>query len=284
MAALLLKFLPLVSTSKKGLHMQGLMLHCGAHHVTWDDVCNSRAKEPKSDTYVPIEHGEFLNRVVEVLDDYGYEIKEEAHALMKDEQRYFGLLDVRMRDSILKNDESSRTIGLRNGHDGQMPAAMVGGRHTFVCDNLCFSGDMVKVQRRHTRNIHRDIDSVIARGVAQLHEYFAVDDERESWYKETKITNRRDINDILITAMKHGALLPTQIPHVDREWERSINGEGPGGHESLAGHSYYSLLNCFTEVEKRKPSPAESPKRNMRLTQLLDATSGFQQELNQMSV
>tara|TARA_Y100001938_G_scaffold146721_1_gene226223 strand:+ start:2243 stop:3031 length:789 start_codon:yes stop_codon:yes gene_type:complete len=261
--------------------MQGLMLHCGAHHVTSDDVCNSRAKEPKSDTYVPIEHGEFLNRVVEVLDNFGYEIKEEAHALMKDEQRYFGLLDVRKTNGYNKPD-SSRTIGLRNGHDGQMPAAMVGGRHTFVCDNLCFSGDMVKVQRKHTRNIHRDIDSVIARGIAQLDEYFDVDDQRESWYKETKITNRRDINDLLITAMKHGALLPTQIPYVDQEWERSISGVGPGKHESLAGNSFYSLLNCFTEVEKKKPSPAESPKRNMRLTKLLDATSGFQQELNLM--
>ena len=66
--------------------MDGLVLHCGAHKATWQDVINSRAREPKSDTYVPIEHGEFVNTVIEALDHHGYEIKSEAHALMKQGQ------------------------------------------------------------------------------------------------------------------------------------------------------------------------------------------------------
>ena len=254
--------------------MSGLVLHCGAHKATWQDVMNSRAKEPKSDTYVPIEHGEFVNTVIEALDHHGYEIKSEAHALMKRGQRYFGYFDVAHRD--LPNDpEHARTIGLRNGHDGQMPAALAGGLHTFVCDNLCFSGDMVKVQRRHTRFIHRDIMNVISRGIADLSETFAEHDERIDFYKDKQIADSSFFNDILITAIRHRAALPTQLPKIIREWDRSVNGEGPGGHESLAGNSYYSLMNCFTEVEKLNPSPQQAPKRNRLMTRLLDQFSGF---------
>ena len=254
--------------------MNGLMLHCGAHHVTKQEVIDSRAGEPISDTYYPIEHGDFLDHVTRVLTDHGYEIKNEAHALMRKGQRYFGLLEVHHPD-MMRSDERSPTVGVRNGHDGQMPASIAGGDYTFVCDNLCFSGDVFKIQRKHTRFIHRDIHNVISVGVAKLNEVFATQEERMDFYKETPIKDRVTFNDLLITAMEHRAALANQLPKVVKEWNRSVNGEGPGGHESLAGNSYYSLLNCFTEVEKLSPSPQQSPIRNRLLTRLLDQASGF---------
>lgn len=47
-------------------------------------------------------------------------------------------------------------IGMRNSNDMKFPAGLVIGIAPFVCDNLCFSGE-VEVKRKHTTNIKRDL-------------------------------------------------------------------------------------------------------------------------------
>jgi len=47
-------------------------------------------------------------------------------------------------------------VGLRNSHDKTYPAGLVAGSKVFVCDNLCFSGE-VRLSRKHTRHAVRDL-------------------------------------------------------------------------------------------------------------------------------
>ena len=47
-------------------------------------------------------------------------------------------------------------IGMRNSNDMKFPAGLVIGIAPFVCDNLCFSGE-VEVNRKHTVFIKRDL-------------------------------------------------------------------------------------------------------------------------------
>ena len=257
-----------------------LMLHCGAHKTSFDEVCNVVPdRSLTSASFRPVPHSWLFNRTVETLDDLGFSVVEEAHALMRNGQRYFGYLKIRKRvpgqDVRDLTPEYDFICGVRNGHDGQMKAAWVFGEQVFVCDNLAFSGDMIEFSRKHTRNIVRDVQPLMFDKLSSIECHMQNVHERVEHYKNTPVKTRRDLNDLVITALRDGAVRATSIEHVLREWDKSQEGSGPGGHESLGGNSYWTLFNCFTEVEKQRPSIVEQPKRNKRLTSLLDATSRF---------
>ena len=267
--------------------MNGLMLHCGASQATWDDVCSVVVEDSlTSDTYTPVPHATLVNQVLEVLDDFNLWVVEEAHALMKRKQRYFGYFKIRNRNhncGVPTDSDGNNiydfTLGIRNGHDGQVPASAVFGQSCFVCDNMAFYGDMMQFTRRHTRNVLRDLPRVIYDNFAELHDYMDGVNERYGVYNDNAVKDSSAFNDILITALRYQAVTATHIPHVIREWDRSISGEGPGGHPELSGNSYWSLLNCFTEVAKNRPSPAVQPARTSRLTKLLDQYVGLTPQL-----
>ena len=58
-------------------------------------------------------------------------------------------------------------LGLRNSHDKTFPAGIVAGSAVFICDNLAFSGE-VKLARKHTTHITRDLPRLVQSAVGQL--------------------------------------------------------------------------------------------------------------------
>jgi len=67
---------------------------------------------------------------------------------------------------LLLNNELSLSqsyryvLGFRNDNKMRFPAGMVLGVGVFVCDNLCFNGE-VQLKRKHTRFIKRDLPQMI---------------------------------------------------------------------------------------------------------------------------
>jgi len=67
---------------------------------------------------------------------------------------------------LLLNSEHSLSqsyryvLGFRNDNKMRFPAGMVLGVGVFVCDNLCFNGE-VQLKRKHTRFIKRDLPQMI---------------------------------------------------------------------------------------------------------------------------
>ena len=58
-------------------------------------------------------------------------------------------------------------LGVRNSNDKQFAAGLVMGIAPFVCDNLCFSGE-VKVSHRHTRNVMSNLPGRIGQKLDEL--------------------------------------------------------------------------------------------------------------------
>ena len=73
--------------------MKGLMLHCGAHKVEYDQVQQSDTPEATR-THTPIPHSHLVDLVRDRLGGDGMQILEESHALTHDSNRYFGLFRV----------------------------------------------------------------------------------------------------------------------------------------------------------------------------------------------
>src|SRR4051812_17348029 len=115
-----------------------LILHCGASHVSRDEVSKVITPSP-TESWHPIRHHQFIQQVEHSLNATRLKIGTVAHSLSREGQRYFGLMEINGRKA---NDDYCWVIGLRNSHDKTFPAGIVAGASCFVCDNLSFSGEI----------------------------------------------------------------------------------------------------------------------------------------------
>jgi hypothetical protein len=145
------------------MRQANLCLHCGANAVTREQV-SSVLTPARTETWVPVSHDRLLTGVQQSLERSGLHVVSESHGLTHDGSRYFGLLQV--ANGTNPND-FGLVVGIRNSHDKSFPAALVLGASVFVCDNLSFSGE-VKLARKHTAHIERDLQQLVERAVGML--------------------------------------------------------------------------------------------------------------------
>jgi hypothetical protein len=241
-------------------HRCNLTLHCGAAAVSRRELASVSTPRP-THTWMPIAHTKVLGQVERTLKANGIEVLGEAHSLTADGQRYFGLLEVCHGRSA---SDYSWVLGLRNSHDKTFPAGIVAGVQVFVCDNLSFSGE-VKLARKHTRFILRDLPSLAHQAVCRIVENWQQQDDRIAVYRETKVSDTR-AHDLVIRAADIGAITNRQIPDVLHEWREPR-------HEEFSPRTAWSLFNAFTEG--LKGNLALLPQRTASLQGLFDSRFGF---------
>ena len=237
---------------------RGMLLHCGAQIVSREDLL--AVPTPRgTQTWYPLSHETILREVVGQLESSGFAILEETHALSHDGARYFGVMSVTLPSRA--EADFGWIVGIRNSHDMTYPAGLVAGTRVFVCDNLCFSGE-VRISRKHTRFAERDLRHLTARAVGQLGDKFRGLDQRVIAYKDERITDKR-AHDIIIRAVDCAAITPAQIPDVLMQWRKPE-------HESFEPRNAWSLFNAFTEVHKAV-NPHTALRRGEALHGLFDA-------------
>ena len=156
-----------------------LILHCGGVKVDREDLDMHGLPKAATATHFPVLHGTVVKTLLQQLqyqDDM--EIVREEYGLHKDGAQMFGLLTMLPRVATrwqAWNPANQETriarardqkdyaicIGIRNSHDRSFPAAIALGSRVFVCDNLSLTGE-IKIARRHTRFIHRDLPVVVS--------------------------------------------------------------------------------------------------------------------------
>jgi len=253
-----------------------LCLHMGADKVSWGEV--RRAATPEgTKSWQPIPHEALVGEVLEAFDNAGYEVVQEVHALSHEDQRYFGMMQlrhtkeekalaVRERETSLKPIERALVVGLRNSHDKTFPAGLVVGDGVFVCDNLCFSGE-IKIGRKHTRYIERDLPRLVTQAVGRLSEARKLQNQRFEHYRLTEISDMQ-VNDLLVRSLDARVISSSKIVKVLKEWR------APSHPEFAEAKNYHRLHAAYTEVLKGS-NPFTLPNITQRLHGLLDADSGL---------
>jgi hypothetical protein len=118
-------------------------------------------------------------------------IVSEAHGLTHDGNRYFGMLQVVNGHG---HEDYSMVVGVRNSHDRTFPAALALGSGVFVCDNLAFRGE-VKLARKHTRFIDRDLPLLVNRAVGLLGAHRQGLDLQIAAYKQQEVAEYKSVLD-----------------------------------------------------------------------------------------
>lgn len=243
--------------------MNGLVLHCGAHAVSREQVIEVKTPEA-TESWFPIAHETLINRVETALTSLNMRVVEAAHALTKEGNRYFGLL--RVANCQKTADDYAYVLGLRNSHDKAFTASLAVGSQVFVCDNLAFSGE-ITIARKHTRFIEQDLPKLTGNAVGMLAERWTVMNERIARYKEVMLTDST-AHDFIIRAIDINACTLQQVPNILKQWRE------PNHPEFAQSKSAWRLFNAFTEVAK-DTSLALLPQRTIRLHGLMDGQVGY---------
>lgn len=244
--------------------MSNLVLHCGASNVQAVDV--ERATTPRgTETHYPIPHAELVEVTKNVAEaGYGLEIVNEAHGMTHDGDRYFGLFEFRAGLNMPYADYAP-VIGLRNSHDMAFSASLAIGSSVFVCDNLAFSGE-VRISRKHTRNIMRDLPLMVERAFGALGTLRAHMDRRIEAYKATSFSGvERD--HVLMQAARYNALSWSGLGKVVKELDQPTHVAGEFG---VSEDSAWFLFNACTEVLKTRSRNEPDPRWTQFLHRVFD--------------
>lgn len=240
--------------------MTNLMLHAGANLTTANEVrlCET---PPATETHFPIPHAELIQTVIDYAKgSHGYELGTQAHALTPGGMRYFGLFEVQS-----DRQDYNPVIGLRNSHDKAFSASLVMGSSVFVCDNLAFSGE-VKIARKHTRNIMRDLPLMVERAFAKVEGVRQLMDKRIEAYKAASLTPA-DRDHLLMEAARNNALSWSGLGKVVQEY----NAPAHQAHEfGVERDSAWYLFNCCTEVLKTRSRSGADPRWTTFLHRVFD--------------
>lgn len=237
-----------------------LCLHAGAAAATLADLEAVTTPAP-TDSWQPIPHRTLIDLVGRNIGELGLSIVRQEHALWRDGARYFGILELQNGE---QPDDYSLIAGIRNSHDKSFPAGLVVGSRVFVCDNLAFSGE-IKIARKHTRYIMRDLPAMVNRAVGRLTEHRERQAVRIDAYKRTPLENTQ-VHDLAIRALDARVVPVTKLPKVLEQWRRP-------SHEAFQPRTAWSLFNAFTEVLKDS-NALERPRRTQALHGLMDQVAG----------
>ena len=237
-----------------------LMLHCGANEVARTDL-NMIALPPTTRTFHPVGHGTLVDLVEDKLADVGFRFGTQAHGMTKEGKRYFGLVHLLCGE---ENEQHALVMGIRNSIDKSFPAKLAFGSQVFVCDNLCFSGE-VTVSRKHTTNIMRDLPGLISIAVGQTALMRDNQDLRFEHYQNSKIDTRK-ADHIIVEMLRQGAINTSRVEAVVNQWDNPEHDFG--------GRTAWRLHNATTAALKGAPL-ADMPTRTIILQALLDQVTGF---------
>jgi hypothetical protein len=242
------------------MHQANLMLHTGSKTVSRSQLATVATPAP-TPTWYPIPHHQFLDGVQSTLTRAGMRIVHESHGLSTDRNRYFGLLQIANGSNP---DDFAVVLGLRNSHDKKFPIGVVVGATVMVCDNLSFSGE-IRIARKHTLNVARDLPNLIERAIGQLGTVRRTQERRFAAYKAHEISDH-EAHDIIIRSLDARAIVVTQIPNVIEQWRRP-------NHPEFRERTAWSLFNAFSQTLKGRLDVL--PARTTALHGIIDTCCGL---------
>lgn len=229
--------------------------------VSREELANVRTPDA-TDSFTPIAHSFLVEQTLEALDRNGYSVTEEKHALARFGQRYFGGFQIAGPD--INSNERKLVLGLRNSHDRTFAASICVGNRMIVCENLCFSSD-IKLARRHTTNILRDIPRVLAEAIGRLLSHWTDMETRISRYQNTEIGFDQACT-LAVQLAEAKALPAREVFPVTQEFKAPR-------HPEFNSPTLWNLYNSVTENLKGSDL-TKLPARTMVMQSIFDAMAG----------
>ncbi len=234
--------------------MNQIMLHRGGWEATKADLASVAVPEP-TDSYHPVPYSRFVEEMELHVPRFGLTIQSQQFALAREGNQMFGVLTCTNGHNA---GDYALAIGLRNSYDRSLSVGLVAGTRTFICDNLAFSGE-VKMNRKHTVHVFRDLPDLIYRMLSQVSSMRARIDGEIAAMKVHELPPTH-VHHLMVEAIRASVLPASRLPKVIEAWDEPR-------HEEFAPRTAWSLFNAFTEVQKCA-CPRAQVEGSLRLTSL----------------
>jgi hypothetical protein len=213
------------------------VVHRGGWEATKADLASVPVPDP-TPSYHPVPYGRFVEEVELHVPRFGLKVESSAFALAREGKQMFGVLTCTNGHNA---GDYALAIGVRNSYDRSLSVGLVAGTRVFCCDNLAFSGE-VKMQRKHTVNVFRDLPDLIYRMLSQ------VSSMRSRIVAEIEEMKVRELppahaHHLMVEAIRANVVPASRLPLVLEAWEEPE-------HDEFVLRTAWSLFNAFTEVQK----------------------------------
>lgn len=214
-----------------------------SQEVSFDALTNVPTEPTKnispSNRWKPVPHHHLVDLVKNSVTAHGFNIHQERYGLDK-HNNLFGIIKLEREDH--NNGTFRNVIGIRNSHNQDFSAQLVGGANVMVCDNLMFDGEFSD-RRKHTTNVLRDLPEIVYSLTNDVVSSYADQTCRYNGYQYTSL-DKSDVADIMHDATRNDfAISGGQYNKVLNEYENPQ-------HEEFEPGNAWSLFNAFTEVYK----------------------------------
>lgn len=256
--------------------MNGLMLHCGADHVTRHELAALPVPAPRGARHVTrpfiddveLVRQRFVHEGV-VVDDEGYGVKFDKAT--GEPLQFFGIMSIRIQ-GVGQDGSYGLMVGLRGSYDQTLTRALAVGSRVFVCDNLAFSGE-IEIKTRQTLNIAKRIPTLLGDAIARIPDLAVSQQQRFDAYRNYQLKPRWG-DALLVELVRQGAMVPSQLGRAIAEWDNPSHEE-----HAEQGHSLWRLHNAVTEaIKPTNPERAAVPitwERTRTMTAVFDRVAGI---------
>lgn len=242
-----------------------LMMHMpGSRMFHNDNILKSVELDdflPDSKTYVPVTHAEIVEEVKHnvrrffdvpiIREHYALSSSKTNEGEMKLGARMFGLLVLDLSTGD-QDDDFTLCIGMKNALDGSTRAAVCLGHQVFVCDNLCFSGELMSAHR-HTKNIHKNLPGQILNTIKQGPDQFFKDQELKKRLKAIELKDNQGYK--ILCDMAVQGILKTSGNNKS-QFVQAVKHHKIPQYGVFADKTAWSLLNAVTWGIQQHTSPA----------------------------
>lgn len=234
-----------------------LILHRGAREVVLKDLEAVKAP-PATKTWYPLSHSHVMRRVEQSLGEAGYTIDRARYALSRNNQRFFGVLNLKcpLADGV------GLAVGVRNSTDRSLPIGFCAGNFVVCCDNLAFSSEVV-IARKHTRFGDERFAEALAKAVRGLASYKNAEAERVKRMQGTPLREEQ-AESLILRGYERGLVSHRLLPSVIKEWREPSFAD-------FKPRTLFSLFNAFTTAmgPRRKTDPQRYARATIQLHDLL---------------
>ncbi len=194
----------------------------------------------RTETYVPVSHQELVTKIKEAgTKHYNTSPFETKLEVNHRGQQMFGSM-IFHDGSQLSGSGMNRSIGFRNSYDKTLPIGVCGGASVFVCSNLMFTGDIIKM-RKHTQNVEEDLDVLIQKLFDDVDRRYDQSVEAKKLLEEIEFSDTDAGNYLGQLFVNQGVLNGAQLNKATKEWFES---------PVFTDRTAWSAYNACTEALK----------------------------------
>jgi hypothetical protein len=224
-----------------------LIAHRGTRLVSPLELASLETPLPRSSTHRCVPHIEVVTEIIDALAERNLLVAKESYSLSPDSNRFFGVLDT--HDELMP-DGIGIAIGIRNSHDRSLALGIAAGTRVFVCDNLAFTGEVIRY-RKHTTRI--SVRQVVGGAVEQVLE---ATHREVQWYERlrVRVLGDAEAKTVLVDALREQACTAQQLQSIVRSY---FDAQSPS-------RTAWSLYNAFTDAyHEQHPSLTLSRSRRL---------------------